>query len=82
VQLVAFFAVGVYRGNWHLFGLDDALMTLKGVVLGTSVAALFALALYGWTVDPKMIFVYYALLLTLFVTLIRGSLRLALRFLR
>ena len=75
VQLVAFFVVGVYRGEWHYFGGADVMTVLKGVVLGVSGIALLVVALYTYTADPKMIFVYYALLVTVFMVVARGSLR-------
>jgi UDP-GlcNAc:undecaprenyl-phosphate GlcNAc-1-phosphate transferase len=82
IQLVAFFIVGVYRGEWHYFGVTDAVTVLKGVVLGVSGIAMLVVAMYTFIGDPKMIFVYYALLLTAFVVLARGSLRLIGQLLR
>jgi UDP-GlcNAc:undecaprenyl-phosphate GlcNAc-1-phosphate transferase len=73
VQLISFFIVGVYRGLWHVFDAQDAVTVLKGVALGVSGVAL----LYGYFNDPKLIFVYYALLLTVFTLAARTSLRLA-----
>jgi UDP-GlcNAc:undecaprenyl-phosphate GlcNAc-1-phosphate transferase len=76
IQLIAFFIVGVYRGEWHYFSLRDSVTVLKGVVLGVSGIALFVVALYTFIGDPKMMFVYYALLVTAFTLIARGSLRL------
>ena len=73
VQLIAFFLVGVYRGLWHVFDAHDAVTVLKGVALGVSGVAL----LYGYFNDPKLIFLYYALLLAVFTLTARASLRLA-----
>jgi UDP-GlcNAc:undecaprenyl-phosphate GlcNAc-1-phosphate transferase len=77
VQLVAFFFVGVYRGEWHVYGLNDAVTSVKGVVLGASAITLLVLALFQYTSDPRMIFVYYGLLLTILMLALRGSLRVA-----
>jgi UDP-GlcNAc:undecaprenyl-phosphate GlcNAc-1-phosphate transferase len=74
VQLMAFFIVGVYRGVWHVFIWRDAITVLKGVLLGASGIALLVLAMYDYTGDPRMIFVYYAALLAAFVICARGSL--------
>jgi UDP-GlcNAc:undecaprenyl-phosphate/decaprenyl-phosphate GlcNAc-1-phosphate transferase len=73
VQLISFFIVGVYRGLWHVFDAQDAVTVLKGVALGVSGVAL----LYGYFNDPKLIFVYYALLLLILTIAARLSLRLA-----
>jgi UDP-GlcNAc:undecaprenyl-phosphate GlcNAc-1-phosphate transferase len=78
VQLVAYFIVGVYRGEWHYFGPRDAVTVLKGVALGVSGVAL----LYGYFNDPRLIFIYYALLVLVFTVAARGSLRLVGRLLR
>ena len=71
VQLVSYFIVGVYRGEWHYFGPRDAVTVLKGVALGVSAIAL----LYGYFNDPRLIFIYYALLVFVFTVAARGSLR-------
>ena len=81
-QLVAFFVVGVYRGEWHFFGAHDGVTAIKGVVLGASGIALIVLALFTYTADPRMIFVYYAALLTVYMVVSRLLLRLAGHFLR
>jgi UDP-GlcNAc:undecaprenyl-phosphate GlcNAc-1-phosphate transferase len=75
-QLVSFFVAGVYRGTWHYFVWRHAVTVLKGVALGVSGVTLLVMTLYDYTADPKMIFVYYAMLVTVFVILSRASLRL------
>ncbi|MBY0493515.1 MAG: undecaprenyl/decaprenyl-phosphate alpha-N-acetylglucosaminyl 1-phosphate transferase [Cyanobacteria bacterium] len=77
VQLVSFFIAGVYRGEWHYFVWRQAVTVLKGAALGVSGVTLFVIALYDFTADSKMIFVYYALLVPVFVIASRASLRLA-----
>lgn len=81
-QLIAFFLVGVYRGEWHLYRAHDGMAAVKGVVLGASGIALIVLAVFTYTADPRMIFVYYAALLTVYMVVSRGLLRLAGHFLR
>ena len=76
VQLVSFFVAGVYRGEWHFFVWRQAVTVLKGVALGVSGITLFVITLYDYTGDPKMIFVYYALLVTVFVIASRAAFRL------
>ena len=76
VQLVAFFVVGVYRGEWHVYGLQDAVTALKGVVLGVSAVALFVRPLFSYTADPRMIFVYYAAILAVLMVTSRAFFRL------
>jgi hypothetical protein len=56
-----------------VFSAQDAVTVLKGVALGVSGVAL----LYGYFNDPRLIFVYYALLLTVFTLAARSALRLA-----
>jgi UDP-GlcNAc:undecaprenyl-phosphate GlcNAc-1-phosphate transferase len=75
VQLLSFFVAGVYRGEWHYFGWRDVVTVLKGVVLGVSGVTLLVIAIYDYTADPKLMFVYYALLITVFVIVSRASLR-------
>jgi len=82
MQLVAFFIVGVYRGEWHLYGADDALTAMKGVVVGVSAVAVVVLALFADIADPRMVLVYYAGLLAALMLLSRGSFRLASQLLR
>jgi UDP-GlcNAc:undecaprenyl-phosphate GlcNAc-1-phosphate transferase len=82
VQLVAFFIVGVYRGEWHLYGAADALTAMKGVVLGVSAVAVIVLALFADVADPRMTLVYYAALLAALMLLSRGSFRLGAQLMR
>jgi len=76
VQLVAFFVVGVYRGEWHIYGTEDAVTAIKGVVLGVSAVALFVLPLFSYTADPRMLFVYYAAILSVLIVASRAFFRL------
>lgn len=79
-QLLAFFAVGVYRGVWHLFGLMDGVAIAKGVLLGTAAAQLVILYLYDYARYSRSVFVIYAVLLAVLATLSRASFRLMSEF--
>jgi UDP-GlcNAc:undecaprenyl-phosphate GlcNAc-1-phosphate transferase len=76
IQLLAFFVVGVYRGVWRYFGLMDSVVVAKGValgVVGAVVTLVFATRFFSYS---RTVFVIYALLLMMFVTLSRASFRL------
>ena len=45
-QMVAFFAVGVYRGVWRHFGMMDTLVVARGVFFGAATALLVILGVY------------------------------------
>jgi UDP-GlcNAc:undecaprenyl-phosphate GlcNAc-1-phosphate transferase len=76
VQLVAFFIVGVYRGMWRHFGLMDGVTIAKGVVLGTAATSLIVLYAYPFAAPSRTVFVIYAVLLGVLVTVSRASFRL------
>jgi UDP-GlcNAc:undecaprenyl-phosphate GlcNAc-1-phosphate transferase len=75
-QMLAFFVVGVYRGVWRHFGMMDSLVVARGVVLGTVGAELFILYVYHFFAYSRTVFVVYAVLLLIAVTLSRASFRL------
>jgi UDP-GlcNAc:undecaprenyl-phosphate GlcNAc-1-phosphate transferase len=75
-QLIAFFAVGVYRGVWRHFGMTDSLVIARGVFFGTVGAELFILYVYHFFAYSRTVFVVYAVLLLSAVTLSRASFRL------
>jgi UDP-GlcNAc:undecaprenyl-phosphate GlcNAc-1-phosphate transferase len=81
-QLVAFFVVGVYRGEWRHFGLSDTMVVARGVFLGTVGAQLTILYAYQFFAYSRTVFVIYALLFLLAVTLSRASFRLVGEFMR
>ena len=45
-QMVAFFAVGIYRGVWRHFGMMDTLVVARGVFFGTVSAQLIILYVF------------------------------------
>ncbi|HWW87877.1 MAG TPA: hypothetical protein VNZ26_29975 [Vicinamibacterales bacterium] len=81
-QLAAFFAVGVYRGVWRHFGLTDSLTVARGVFFGVVSAQIVILYAYRFLAYSRTVFVIYAVLLLIAVTLSRASFRLVGEFLR
>ena len=80
-QMLAFFAVGVYRGLWRHFGMTDTLVVARGVFLGVASALLVILGVFKMFAYSRTVFAIYAVLLLLAVTLSRASLRLVGEFL-
>ena len=80
-QMLAFFAVGVYRGVWRYFSLTDAVVVARGVFVGVVSSQLIILYLYRFFSYSRAVFVIYAILLAASVTLSRASLRLVGEFL-
>jgi UDP-GlcNAc:undecaprenyl-phosphate/decaprenyl-phosphate GlcNAc-1-phosphate transferase len=76
LQLLALFAVGGYRGVWRHFGMMDAVVFAKGVVLGTVGSVLVILYLYRFESYSRAVFVIYAALLMLLLAGSRASFRL------
>jgi UDP-GlcNAc:undecaprenyl-phosphate/decaprenyl-phosphate GlcNAc-1-phosphate transferase len=75
-QLIAFFAVGIYRGAWRHFGMMDTINVAKGVFLGTVGSLLFILFVYHFFAYSRTVFAIYAVLILIAVTLSRASFRL------
>ena len=75
-QMIAFFAVGVYRGAWRHFGMMDTIGIAKGVFFGTIGAQLFILYVYHYFAYSRTVFAIYAVLVLIAVTLSRASFRL------
>jgi UDP-GlcNAc:undecaprenyl-phosphate GlcNAc-1-phosphate transferase len=81
-QMLAFFAVGVYRGLWRHFGMNDTIVVARGVFVGTIVAQLFILYVYRFFAYSRTVFVIYGVLLLIAVTLSRASFRLVGEFMQ
>jgi UDP-GlcNAc:undecaprenyl-phosphate/decaprenyl-phosphate GlcNAc-1-phosphate transferase len=81
-QMVAFFAVGVYRGVWRHFGMMDTLVVARGVFAGAATALLVILGVYRFFAYSRTVFAIYAVLLLVAVTLSRASFRLVGEFIR
>ena len=75
-QLLALFIVGGYRGIWRHFGMMDAVVFAKAVVLGTVTAELFILYIYRFENYSRSVFVIDAALLMLLLSGTRASFRL------
>ena len=80
VQIVALALVGGYRGAWHHFGMMDAVVFTKGVVLGTVAAQVVILYAYRFQSYSRAVFVIYAGLLLLMLWGSRASFRLVSEF--
>lgn len=76
VQLLALFIVGGYRGTWRYFGMMDAVVFSKGVLLGTAGAQIALLYAYRFQNYSRAVFVIYAALLVLLLAGTRASFRL------
>jgi UDP-GlcNAc:undecaprenyl-phosphate GlcNAc-1-phosphate transferase len=76
VQLLTLFVVGGYRGVWRHFGMMDAVVFAKGVLVGTLGAELAILYAYGFENYSRTVFVIYAALLMLALSASRASFRL------
>ena len=75
-QLLAIFVAGGYRGTWRYFGLMDAVVFTKGVVLGTAAAQIAIVYLYRFENYSRSVFVVDATLLVLLLSGTRASFRL------
>ncbi|MCC7418409.1 MAG: hypothetical protein IT176_14830 [Acidobacteria bacterium] len=75
-QMLALFAVGIYRGVWRYFGLMDAVVVAKGVLLGTLAAQLAIVALFRFQGFSRTVFLIDAVLLGTLLTASRASFRL------
>ena len=75
-QLVAFFAVGVYRGTWHVFGRRDGVILLAGVILGTASAVLGLVIVYDAPYSLGVLLIYVALV-SVVTIMARASFRIA-----
>jgi UDP-GlcNAc:undecaprenyl-phosphate GlcNAc-1-phosphate transferase len=75
-QMVAFFAVGVYRGVWRHFGMMDTLVVARGVFFGAGSALLIILGAYRFFAYSRTVFAIYGVLLVMAVSLSRTSFRL------
>jgi UDP-GlcNAc:undecaprenyl-phosphate/decaprenyl-phosphate GlcNAc-1-phosphate transferase len=79
-QMVALFIVGGYRGVWHHFGMMDAVVFAKGVILGTLMAEVTLLYAYRFASYSRTLFAIYALLMLGALCASRASFRLLSEF--
>jgi UDP-GlcNAc:undecaprenyl-phosphate GlcNAc-1-phosphate transferase len=75
-QLISLFVVGGYRGTWRHFGMMDAVVFGKGVLLGTAASMIIIVFAYHFQNYSRAVFVIYAALLFLMLAGSRGSFRL------
>ena len=67
-QLLALFIVGGYRGTWRHFGMMDAVVFAKGVLLGTVASQIAILYIYRFESYSRAVFVIDAALLMLLLS--------------
>ena len=79
-QLLALFIVGGYRGIWHHFGMMDAVVFTKAVVLGALTAQVALLYAYRFESYSRAAFVIHSALLFLMLCGSRASFRLLSEF--
>ena len=79
-QLLALFIVGGYRGTWRHFGMMDAVVFGKGVLLGTVASQIAILYIYRFESYSRAVFVIDAALLMLLLSGSRASFRLVAEF--
>ena len=79
-QLLALFIVGGYRGTWRHFGMMDAVVFAKGVLLGTVASQIAILYIYRFESYSRAVFVIDAALLMLLLAGTRASFRLVAEF--
>jgi UDP-GlcNAc:undecaprenyl-phosphate GlcNAc-1-phosphate transferase len=79
-QLLALFIVGGYRGTWRHFGMMDAVVFAKGVLLGMVASQIAILYLYRFESYSRAVFVIDAALLMLLLSGSRASFRLVAEF--
>jgi len=77
-QMVAFFAVGIYRGVWRHFGMIDSLNVARGVFFCALAAQLVIMYVRYFHFFPysRTVFAIYGVLLLIAITLSRASFRL------
>jgi UDP-GlcNAc:undecaprenyl-phosphate GlcNAc-1-phosphate transferase len=75
-QLLALFIVGGYRGTWRYFGMMDAVVFAKAVLIGTVAAQTVILYAYRFESYSRTVFVIYAVLFLLLLIGTRASFRL------
>ncbi|HEX3703499.1 MAG TPA: hypothetical protein VHU82_09220 [Vicinamibacterales bacterium] len=80
-QLLAIFVAGGYRGTWRYFGMIDAVVFAKGVLLGTAAAEIVIVYLYRFENYSRSVFIIDAALLLLLLAATRASFRLIGEFL-
>jgi UDP-GlcNAc:undecaprenyl-phosphate/decaprenyl-phosphate GlcNAc-1-phosphate transferase len=75
-QLLSLYLAGGYHGTWRYFGLMDAVVFAKGVLVGTVTAQMVILYAYRFVEYSRAVFVIDAALLMLLLSGTRASFRL------
>jgi UDP-GlcNAc:undecaprenyl-phosphate GlcNAc-1-phosphate transferase len=75
-QLISLFVVGGYQGTWRFFGMMDAVVFVKGVLMGTVSSIIVIVFVYHFDQYSRAVFIIYAALLMLLLSGTRASFRL------
>jgi UDP-GlcNAc:undecaprenyl-phosphate GlcNAc-1-phosphate transferase len=76
IQMMCFLTLGVYRGVWKYFGVDDLIVIGRSVVVGSVITFMAASIMYLNGGPPQSTLVLHTLLLFVLVTVSRLSFRL------
>lgn len=82
IQMMAFFVVGLYRGLWRHFGLMDAVVLVRGVLLGVLGSVVAIVFIYRFENYSRGLFIIYGAVLILLISGARASFRLIAEFVR
>ncbi len=74
-KIIAFFAIGIYRGIWRYLSTNDVFVYLKASLLGTILSFTAIAFIYKFEDIPKCIFIIDFLLITGLLLGTRGSFR-------
>lgn len=80
-QLMSFFIVGLYRGNWQYSSAKDALKIAMGVLLGAVGAQVALIVIYQYFSHSLLVFALYAFVLAILITVSRIIERAIIRYL-
>jgi UDP-GlcNAc:undecaprenyl-phosphate/decaprenyl-phosphate GlcNAc-1-phosphate transferase len=75
-QIGALFALGAYRGIWQYFSLIDGVTFAKAAFAGTALSVLVVLFLYRFESYSRTVFIIYAVLIFVLLSVSRASFRL------
>ncbi|MGC8899997.1 MAG: hypothetical protein ACP5OF_00920 [bacterium] len=71
IQIVTFYATGIYKGVWKYTGTHEIWTIIKGVVIGVSLSMLAILLIWRFENYSRTVFVIYAIILFILMALSR-----------
>ncbi len=71
IQIVAFSAVGIYKGVWKYTGTQEIWTIIKGIVVGVGLSMLTILLVWRFADYSRTVFIIYAIILFLLMALSR-----------